>query len=36
VDEAYKADWLRFKEMYADLARRYPGGWQPIAVGATV
>ncbi len=26
VDDAYKAEWLRFKEEYVDLARRYPAG----------
>ncbi|HNQ24470.1 MAG TPA: gamma carbonic anhydrase family protein [Phycisphaerae bacterium] len=26
VDEAYKADWTRFKGIYVDLARRYPEG----------
>lgn len=35
VDESYKAEWLRFKQMYADLARRYPGGWQPIVSSTT-
>ncbi|MDM7914075.1 MAG: gamma carbonic anhydrase family protein [Candidatus Eisenbacteria bacterium] len=29
VDEAYKAEWTRFKETYVDLARRYPSGWVP-------
>ena len=24
VDDAYKAEWLRFKQLYVDLARRYP------------
>jgi carbonic anhydrase/acetyltransferase-like protein (isoleucine patch superfamily) len=35
VDESYKAEWLRFKQMYADLARRYPSGWQPLASSTT-
>lgn len=26
VNEAYKAEWTRFKALYADLARRYPKG----------
>ena len=26
VDEAYKADWAKFKQVYVDLARRYPAG----------
>jgi len=26
VDAAYKAEWTRFKAIYVDLARRYPGG----------
>jgi len=30
VDEAYKAEWTRFKETYVDLARRYPEGWKPL------
>ena len=25
VDEEYRSQWLRFKELYVDLARRYPG-----------
>jgi len=28
VDESYKLEWKRFKEIYVDLARRYPGGYQ--------
>ncbi len=28
-DEAYKAQWMHFKETYVDLARRYPTGWVP-------
>jgi carbonic anhydrase/acetyltransferase-like protein (isoleucine patch superfamily) len=28
VDDAYKEEWLRFKETYVDLARRYPAGLQ--------
>ncbi len=31
IDEAYKAEWTRFKETYVDLARRYPAGWIPLA-----
>jgi phenylacetic acid degradation protein len=31
VDEAYKAEWMRFKKTYVDLARRYPAGWIPLA-----
>ncbi len=27
VDENYKAEWTRFKEIYVDLARRYPKGF---------
>lgn len=30
VDDAYRAEWTRFKETYVDLARRYPAGWGPI------
>ncbi len=30
VDDAYKAEWTRFKEIYVDLARRYPSGIAPI------
>ncbi len=26
VDDTYKAEWLRFKQIYVDLARRYPKG----------
>lgn len=26
VDDAYKDEWLRFKRIYVDLARRYPTG----------
>ena len=26
VEDAYKADWTRFKQIYVDLARRYPAG----------
>jgi carbonic anhydrase/acetyltransferase-like protein (isoleucine patch superfamily) len=26
VDDAYKEEWLRFKRIYVDLARRYPDG----------
>jgi carbonic anhydrase/acetyltransferase-like protein (isoleucine patch superfamily) len=28
VDENYRAEWTRFKEIYVDLARRYPRGYQ--------
>ena len=28
VDDAYKAEWTRFKQIYVDLARRYPSGWR--------
>lgn len=28
VDENYKAEWTRFKEIYVDLARRYPDGFK--------
>lgn len=31
IDEAYQAEWTRFKEIYVDLARRYPAGWNPEA-----
>ncbi len=30
VDDAYRAEWTRFKEIYVDLARRYPAGWAPL------
>ncbi|MDD5542228.1 MAG: gamma carbonic anhydrase family protein [Acidobacteriia bacterium] len=30
VDENYKAEWKRFKEIYVDLARRYPAGFRPL------
>lgn len=30
VDEAYRAEWTRFKETYVDLAHRYPASWRPI------
>lgn len=33
VDEAFQAEWLRFKEIYADLAGRYPRGAVPIDDG---
>jgi carbonic anhydrase/acetyltransferase-like protein (isoleucine patch superfamily) len=26
VSEEYKAEWTRFKDIYTDLARRYPEG----------
>jgi phenylacetic acid degradation protein len=29
IDQTYKAEWTRFKEIYVDLARRYPAGWRP-------
>jgi carbonic anhydrase/acetyltransferase-like protein (isoleucine patch superfamily) len=29
VTDEYKAEWTRFKEIYVDLARRYPTGWKP-------
>jgi carbonic anhydrase/acetyltransferase-like protein (isoleucine patch superfamily) len=28
VDENYRAEWTRFKEIYVDLTRRYPRGYQ--------
>jgi len=31
VDEAYKTEWKRFKEIYVDLARRYPAGYRPLS-----
>ena len=30
IDDAYKADWTRFKQIYVDLARRYPSGYAPL------
>ncbi len=30
VSEEYKAEWTRFKEIYVDLARRYPDAWKPL------
>jgi carbonic anhydrase/acetyltransferase-like protein (isoleucine patch superfamily) len=30
IDDAYKAEWTRFKETYVDLARRYPQGLRPV------
>lgn len=30
VDDAYRAEWTRFKEIYVDLAARYPNGWVPL------
>jgi phenylacetic acid degradation protein len=27
VSQEFKAQWTHFKEMYVDLARRYPTGW---------
>lgn len=33
VDDAYKEEWLRFKRLYVDLARRYPAGLQLIRPG---
>jgi phenylacetic acid degradation protein len=29
VGDDYKAEWTRFKQIYVDLARRYPEGWKP-------
>jgi len=29
IDDAYRQDWQRFKELYVDLARRYAAGWKP-------
>lgn len=31
VDEGYKEQWTRFKQLYVDLARRYSEGWVPLA-----
>lgn len=31
ISQEYKAQWISFKETYADLARRYPHGW--VALG---
>ncbi len=28
VDENYKSEWTRFKEIYVDLAKRYPKGYR--------
>ena len=28
VDENYRTEWTRFKEIYVDLARRYPRGYR--------
>jgi phenylacetic acid degradation protein len=33
IDDAYRAEWTRFKETYVDLARRYPGSWLPVRKG---
>jgi phenylacetic acid degradation protein len=30
VNEAYQKEWTRFKEIYVDLARRYPAGLVPL------
>jgi carbonic anhydrase/acetyltransferase-like protein (isoleucine patch superfamily) len=30
IGDDYKAEWVRFKQTYVDLARRYPTGWTPI------
>lgn len=30
VDENYKAEWTRFKQIYVDLARRYPAGFRAV------
>lgn len=30
VSDEYKAQWTRFKEIYVDLARRYPAGLRPL------
>lgn len=30
IDDDYKAEWMRFKQTYVDLARRYPAGWKAI------
>jgi carbonic anhydrase/acetyltransferase-like protein (isoleucine patch superfamily) len=29
VDDAYRAEWTRFKQTYVDLAHRYPESWHP-------
>lgn len=29
IDEDFKADWARFKQVYVDLAHRYPKGLKP-------
>lgn len=33
VDDAYRVEWTRFKELYVDLARRYPQGWREAREG---
>lgn len=33
VTAVYRTEWTRFKEIYVDLARRYPGGWEEIPRG---
>ncbi len=33
VDDAYKAEWSRFKQTYVELARRYPSALEPIGPG---
>ena len=30
VDDGYRAEWTRFKQLYVDLAHRYPAGWKPV------
>jgi carbonic anhydrase/acetyltransferase-like protein (isoleucine patch superfamily) len=30
IDDAYKAEWMGFKQTYVDLARRYPAGLQKL------
>lgn len=30
IDEPYKAEWMRFKQLYVELARRYPSGWKAL------
>lgn len=30
VDDAYKAEWTKFKKIYVDLAQRYPEGYREI------
>lgn len=33
VDDAYRAEWIRFKETYVGLAHSYPQSWLPIDKG---